>query len=322
MVPAEAIDRFRTDLNGLIDPGTRIGIAVSGGPDSMALLLLTASARPSEIEAATVDHGLRNGSRAEAEAVAAVCAELNVPHETLLIDWTAPPTSAVQERARDARYGALAKWMQTRALEVLLTAHHLDDQAETVMMRLNRGSGSKGLGGMRSVSTVPGAPHLKFVRPLLQWRRHDLEAICADAGVTTASDPSNEDTQYERVRIRAAISESTWLDAEALARSAENLAASEDTIIWATDREWSERVAVGSHGIVYNLTDAPSEVVRRIVARAISDLGTEGSPEKLRGRELTTLISQLRSCETATLRGVRCRGGATWRFTAANPRKS
>jgi tRNA(Ile)-lysidine synthase len=320
MVSALAVDRFRADLNALIEPGSRIAVAVSGGPDSMALLLLAAAEKPGEVEAATVDHGLREGSRAEAEMVANACAGLTVPHVILTVDWTRVPTSGIQERARSARYAALAEWMRSRGIDVLLTAHHLDDQAETVLMRLTRGAGAKGLAGMRGVSDLPGAPDLKLIRPLLKWRRHELQTICNDSGVMTAADPSNDDERYERVRIRQALSNAKWLDAEAVVRSAENLASGEDAVAWAASREWDERVTVGESEILYTPSDAPAEIVRRVVSKAIASIGVEGRPDELRGQELGRLIARLRSGGTATLRGVRCRGGDSWNFARANPR--
>src|SRR5690348_16638428 len=141
MRPApDLVDRFQRDLDALIAPRERVGIAVSGGPDSMALLLLAAAARPGLIEAATVDHALRPESRAEADIVAEVSSGLGVPHTTLRIDWDVPPTTAIQERAREVRYGALDRWARERSLAAVATAHHLDDQAETLIMRLARGA--------------------------------------------------------------------------------------------------------------------------------------------------------------------------------------
>ena len=98
------------DLDALIAPGARIGIAVSGGPDSLALLLLAAAARPGRVEAATVDHALRPESRAEAEMVAAICERLGVPHAILTADWDEKPETAIQERARGERYRLLGDW--------------------------------------------------------------------------------------------------------------------------------------------------------------------------------------------------------------------
>src|SRR4051794_23753602 len=104
MLPEPAlVERFRKDLDALIAPDARLGVAVSGGPDSLALLLLTAAAAPGRIEAATVDHALRSGSRDEADMVASVAAGLAIPHAILTVDWPQAPQSAVQEQARRAR---------------------------------------------------------------------------------------------------------------------------------------------------------------------------------------------------------------------------
>ena len=321
MVPDVAlVDRFRADLETLIHPGTRFGVAVSGGPDSLALLLLAASARPGEFEAATVDHGLRPESAAEAEMVADLCEEMDVPHAILAIEWDLPPASAIQEQARAVRYGALGAWMHDRDIAALLTAHHLDDQAETLVMRLNRGSGVRGLAGMRRKSKVPGYPDLTLLRPLLSWRRTELERICSEAGVEPISDPSNLDERFERVRIRHALAAADWLDPEALARSAENLGWSDEALDWATGQVWAGFVEVGDDEIVYRDPGAPRDVLRRIVAQAIAQLGNEGEPDDLRGRELDRLLSALEGAKTTTLRGVRCRGGPRWTFSRAAPR--
>ena len=314
------VDRFRADLDTLIDPGTRFGVAVSGGPDSLALLLLAASARPGEFEAATVDHGLRPESAAEAKMVADLCEEMEVPHAILAIEWDLPPASAIQEQARAVRYGAIAAWMHDRDIGALLTAHHLDDQAETLVMRLNRGSGVRGLAGMRRKSKVPGYPDLALLRPLLSWRRAELERICSEAGVEPVSDPSNLDERFERVRIRRALAAADWLDPEALARSAENLGWSDEALDWATGQVWAGFVEVGDDEIVYRDPGAPRDILRRIVAQAIAQLGNEGEPDDLRGRELDGLLSALEGAKTTTLRGVRCSGGPRWTFSRAAPR--
>ena len=320
MVPADILDRFRSDLDALISANERIGVAVSGGPDSLALLLLAVAARPDRVEAATVDHGLRSESRSEAEDVAVICSGLGTPHETLTVDWETVPTSAIQQKARSARYSALAAWMRRRGLAAILTGHHLDDQAETLVMRLNRGSGVTGLAGMRPDSPVLGASGLKLLRPLLGWRRSDLEAICAAAGYAPADDPSNSDLRHERVTVRRAMAGADWLDSSALARSAAYLAAADDALEWAVEREWTERVTGDDQALIYEPSDAPMEIRRRLVARAIATLANEG-PAELRGRELDRLISALEAASAATLRGVRCEGGPTWRFTPATPRK-
>ena len=316
---ASLIARFEGDLDALSPPGERIGVAVSGGPDSLALLVLAAAARPGRIEAATVDHRLRAESRAEAEAVARACAGLGVPHAVLEVEWEEKPTAAIQERARDARYALLATWLGERGLDALATGHHADDQAETLAMRLNRGSGVRGLAAMRPRAFVPGSV-LPLVRPLLGWRRRELAEVCAAAGLEPVADESNSDERFERVRIRQALAGAAWLDAAALARSAGHLAAADEALEWAADAEWERAVTVGQDGIRYR-AGAPHEIVRRVVARAVAALASEGRGQPFGGSELDRLIAALAAGRTATLKGVMCSGGTEWRFTRA-PRRA
>jgi tRNA(Ile)-lysidine synthase len=320
MVPEPALlDRFSRDLGALTKPNARIGIGVSGGPDSLALLLLAAASRAGQVEAATVDHGLRPGSRDEAEMVGHVCERLGVPHRILTAQWSEKPETAIQERARAERYRLLAAWAGDRGLDAIATAHHRDDQAETLVMRLARGSGVRGLAGMRAVSTVPGSD-LPLVRPLLGWPRAELERVVSRAGLEAASDPSNEDEQFERVRVRRALADAPWLDAQSLALSAAYLGEADAALDWATRQEWTNAVTNGGAHIIYRPSDAPPEIRRRIVAEAVSRLATEGEGAGLRGRELDRLLAALADGGTATLRGVRCTGGSDWRFTRAPPR--
>src|SRR5687767_10430345 len=132
-LPPPLVTRFAADLDPLVAPPTRLGVAVSGGPDSLALLLLAAAAYPGQVEAATVDHGLRPESAAEAQFVAGVCGELNVPHEALTADWAVAPVSNIPAIARSMRYNLLSTWRAQMQLSWIATAHHLDDQAETLM---------------------------------------------------------------------------------------------------------------------------------------------------------------------------------------------
>jgi tRNA(Ile)-lysidine synthase len=315
-----SIDRFRTDLDALVAPGERVGIAVSGGPDSLALLLLAAQSRPGAVEAATVDHALRPESRAEAEFVAEVCARLGVPHRILTVSWGAKPESALQERARLMRYRLLGEWALERGLSALVTAHHLDDQAETLLMRLARGAGVRGLAGMRRVARTPET-EVALIRPLLGWRHSDLEAICAAAGLDPVQDPSNHHERFERVRTRRALAQADWLDPKALAASAGHLAEAERALDWAADVEWRRGVTVNGGEIVYRPADVPPEIRRRIVRRAILALASEGEGD-LRGRELDRIVAALGGGGRSTLRGVLCTGGSEWRFTRAPARRA
>lgn len=320
MVPEPAlVERFRNDLDALIAPDARIGIGVSGGPDSLALLLLAAAARPGHIEAATVDHRLRPESAGEANKVAQYCEQLGVPHAILAANWNGKPASAIQERARRERYRLLGYWAEERGLDAIATAHHADDQAETLLMRLARGAGVRGLAGMRPNSRVPGSD-VRLMRPLLDWRRAELVEICREGSIAPVLDPSNEDEQFERVRTRRNLAENGWLDAVAIARSARHLADAQTALEWAARREWKQAVKERSGLIAYQPSDAPGEIVRRIVARAVSTLATEGDTD-LRGSELDRLLEALRLGEASTLRGVRCEGGREWRFTPAPTRR-
>ena len=189
-------------------------VAVSGGPDSMALLHLAAGWRDRggpHIHAATVDHDLRPGSRAEAEAVGQWAAALEIPHS--ILTWTGDrPKARVQELARAARYRLLGDLAEKIGAEVLLTGHHADDQAETILFRLLRGSGVAGLAAMAPVSLRGG---LRLVRPLLGLSKADLIAHCEAVGQAFFQDPSNRDPRYARTNLKKVLAD---LAAEGLGR--------------------------------------------------------------------------------------------------------
>lgn len=314
-----SIDRFRRDLDALIPPETKVGLAVSGGPDSLALLLLASETHRSHIEVATVDHAFRPESKGEAEVVAALCKKLGVPHAILTAQWSEKPKTAVQERGRTERYRLLNEWAKQRGLGAIATAHHLDDQAETFLMRLARGAGVRGLAGMRKVAPLPGG-NIHLIRPLLGWRHSELEAVCAAADAEPARDPSNEDEQFERVRMRRALGTVDWLDPKAVAESADHLAGAETALEWAVEQEWRRSVRESDRTIVYSPSDQPPEIHWRIVRRALLTLASEGE-EELRRRKLDPLLETLSNGGKATLRGVLCTGGAEWRFEPAPQRK-
>ena len=294
----------------------RIGLAVSGGPDSLALLLLAHEAVPGCFEVATVDHGLRPGSAAEAEMVAALCDRLGVSHTKLTPTISA--TGNLQANARTARYAALGDWAGARGLCAIVTAHHADDQAETFLMRLSRGSGVRGLAGMRGVAAVPGHPDIPLLRPLLGWRKDELEVIVTKARIEPARDPSNADPRFERVRVRAGLVASPWLDPAALAASAAHLAEADAALDWAAAREWNERVSHDKTALHYRPL-APRAVQLRVLARAIATLGHEGTP---RGAEIARLHEALSAGGVATLGGVKAVAESDgWRFTPAPPRR-
>lgn len=251
--------------------------------------------------------------------VAALCSDLRVPHSILTARWDTPPETAIQERARRERYRLLGYWAEERRLAGVVTAHHADDQAETFLMRLLRGSGVRGLAGMRPRSIAPGA-HVRLLRPLLGWRRAELRAICAAAGVVPAHDPSNDDERFERVRVRRILAENDWLDGGAIASSAIHLAEADEALRWAVELVWRQSVEERRDRFVYHPGEVPREITRRIAGRIIRKLATEGDDE-IRGGELDRLLATLSEGGTGTLRGVLCEGGRSWRFERAPLRR-
>jgi tRNA(Ile)-lysidine synthase len=308
--------RFRTDLEALVGPAEKLAIAVSGGPDSLALLLLAHAAFPGRIHAATVDHGLRPESAAEAAAVARLCVELEVPHRALPVR-VERSGDGLQAAAREARYAALAGWMAGEGLDLLLTAHHGDDQAETLLMRLNRGSGVAGLAGVRAVGPMPGGG-LRLCRPLLGWRRRELEAIVAEAGIEAAQDPSNRDERFDRARLRRQMGEAPWLDAASLARSAALLAEAETALEWTAGQLFAARAEAGEGLATLRPDGLPPELLRRLVLRCLRRIAPAARP---RGDQLHALVERLRAGGEGTLCGVKASGGETWRFELAPPRR-
>lgn len=293
-----------------------VGLAVSGGPDSLAMLLLFHEVAPRDFAVATVDHGLRTESASEAAMVARICAERGIVHHTLTLALA--KGSGVQERARAGRYRALAEWSKRQGLAALVTAHHADDQAETMVMRLNRGAGLRGLAGMRAQAVVPGAPALPLLRPLLGWSRSDLHAVVEGSGIVPALDPSNADSRYERVRVRDALTSNPAFIANGFAASARHLADADAALDWAAQALWPPVAADAPDLVLAPPDDLPKAIALRLLERVLGHFGAPGSPHGPRGPELARWYESLRAGRAATLGGVKgdARRGA-WRFSLA-----
>lgn len=317
MPTPEQTSRFRRELEALAGRvPERLGIAVSGGPDSLALLLLAHAALPGGVEAATVDHRLRPESADEARFVATVCADLGVPHATVADPDTPIAGASAQAQARALRYRLLAGWAEERSLAFVATAHHMDDQAETVLMRLARGSGLAGLASVRP-RRADGA--LTVLRPLLGWRRDELAAIVAAAGLDPIDDPTNRSDAYDRTHFRALLNENELLHAPRLAASAAHLADAEEALAWTADREWIARVDDEDGVITLAVQDLPPELLLRLAARAID--AVRGDRDWRRDK-LAGAIEQLAQGARITLAGVQVSGGALWRFEPEPPRRT
>lgn len=316
--PPELVERFRADLQaiwpeGLHGGGPRLGLAVSGGPDSTALLLLAAAAMPGGVAAATVDHRLRAESANEARDAGALCARLEVPHRVLEVDVA---SGNVQAEARKARYAAMAGWIEAEGLAALATAHHADDQAETLLLRLNRASGVAGLAGARARGRVPQSD-IALLRPLLGWRRSELGEVVAHCGIEAAQDPSNRDERFDRVRMRGALASADWLDIAAIAESAGHLGDADAALDWAAGREWSECVQRDGLGLTYR-PRAPRAIALRVLSRIVTQL--DGSPQ--RGSAIARLFETLLANGPASIGGLVARPGPEgWNFAQAPVRK-
>jgi tRNA(Ile)-lysidine synthase len=312
--PEPSVARFRADVARLIDnAGTaRFAVAVSGGPDSMAMLLLAAAAFPGRVEAATVDHGLRAESGAEAALVAAHCAAIGIAHATLKVRVAG--RGNVSANARTARYAALAAWRTARGLDWLMTAHHADDQLETLIMRLNRGSGVGGLAGIRPISA-------HVIRPLLRWRQHELAALIEAAGVATVEDPSNRDDRYDRARLRKVLADIDWLDPVAVAVSAENLADADAAIVSALELAETERLFQNPDGSWrFDAEGLPREVARRAFVGCLRRLQPTAAP---RGEAIDSALVALRQGRNFAIGKVLVAAkGTDWIFRPAPPRRT
>lgn len=312
MHSAQHIDRLAADLARLLhQPDARLGLAVSGGPDSMALLHLAAAAWPGRIEAATVDHGLRPEAAAESILVARVCATLGVPHAALRVEVARE--ASIQAAARDARYRALAGWARDHGLAAIATGHHADDQAETLLMRLGRGAGLAGLSGIRESRDLGG---VRLIRPLLGWRRAELAAIVAC--VDTVDDPSNADPRHDRTQARALLAlAGDRLDPARLAAAARHLAEAEAALGWLVDEALRTRIERPGEGrMLADLEDLPREVRRRILARLIAE-----SDSQVDGPTLDAALARLDAGRIATLGSLKLSPGRRISIEKAPPRR-
>jgi tRNA(Ile)-lysidine synthase len=295
-------------------------LAVSGGPDSTALMLLAARWRKPlkagpKLIAVTVDHGLRKESKSEAAAVAKLARKLGLTHRTLR--WTGrKPKTGLQQAARMARYRLLAEAARKAGAGAVLTAHTLDDQAETVLIRMSRGSGITGLGAMQreSVLSYPfperggsiarsaggGKERLPLLRPFLDIPKTRLIATLRAAKIPFAEDPSNRDPRFTRARLRTLMPELAreGLDARRLSLLARRLKRADAAIEAAVDEAEADAAAEAKPGVIAFhaaiFAKLPAEVALRLLGRAIGRAGDEGPVElnKLEGLKADLVTAQ------------------------------
>jgi tRNA(Ile)-lysidine synthase len=267
-------------------------LAVSGGPDSTALMVLAARWRDvlkkkPKLIAVTIDHGLRAEAKAEAAAVARLARKLGIAHRTLR--WTgAKPKTGLQQAARMARYRLLAGAARQANAAHILTAHTRDDQAETVLIRMSRGSGLTGLAAMTRISALPGdrKAQIKLVRPLLDVPKARLVATLRAAKIPFADDPSNRDPRFTRARLRGLMGELAreGLDAGRLSLLARRLKRADMAVEAAVGRAMAELARPGpAPGTIafdaVGYACLPAEIALRLLGRAIAGAGDEGPVE-------------------------------------------
>ncbi len=271
-------------------PCEGLGLAVSGGGDSMALLHMLAPearARGIAVRVATIDHRLRPEARAEAERVARACADLEVPHE--ILDWTGwEGRGNLQDAARRARRSLLADWARRHGLGAVALGHTLDDQAETVLMRLARGSGVDGLAGMVAARADEG---MTWLRPLLGLRRDDLRGWLTARGIAWDEDPSNVDLRYQRVRARDALAAlgPVGITPEGLADTADRMAMARAALEHLAMDLSTRAVRLRAGAVEIDaamLRDAPEETRLRLVSAALRWVG---------GRDYRPRLNSLRA---------------------------
>ncbi|SEC79876.1 tRNA(Ile)-lysidine synthase [Rhizobiales bacterium GAS188] len=277
----------------------RVLLAVSGGPDSVALMRLCATLMRRDpacnLHVATVDHGLRAGSRAEAERVGLWARDCGLTHSILTWEGV-KPTTRIQERARVARYALLAAKAREIGASLFLTAHTLDDQAETVLMRIAHGSGLAGLAAMRPLTQR--RPGLRHGRPFLGIAKARLLATCRANAWPFVEDPSNADPRFARARWRklAPALRKEGLTARRLAKLAERAASAEEALetkaveAFASARLDAGRLDAGRleadpHGIVLDMVRLierePRDIALRVLLLALAELrGQDGQRDQ------------------------------------------
>ena len=254
--------------------------------------------------------------------VAAACAAYAIAHATLRPD-AAIMGASLQAQARQARYALLAGHMRAVGAAAIATAHHADDQAETLLMRAARGSGLSGMAGIRARVSIDGA---WVVRPLLDWRRAELRSVVRRAELPFVDDPANGDPRHDRTRFRRLLEENEWLDPMRLARTATALADADADVRAMTAGLWTARASANGAEIVLSVDDLPREWQRRLVRRAIAAVrGQAGidSPLWPESADVEPVLAAFGGGGQTTRAGVLASArGALWRFRPAPARRT
>ena len=288
----------------LFENAPHIAVGVSGGADSMALAVLLSEWAASQggwVTALIVDHGLRSNSGTEAASVFDTLKKLRI--EAVILPW-APDgvSSGIQAKARTARYQLMENWCRNANVLHLAIAHHADDQAETVLMRLQKGSGADGLAGMPHARELM---HCRIIRPLLDVRKKTLVSFLETRGIPWIEDPSNIDPKYARTTIREGI-KLDGLDVDGIVQSASRYARVREAAEM-TAAAWLARHAdLRTSGYISLNCDAlfaaPEDIQLRILSRVATVIGGKVYPPSITSVE--RLQEKLHSDSPATVSGA------------------
>ncbi len=299
------------DATGPYEASPTVCVAVSGGGDSMALALLLdrwARARGGRLIALTVDHQLRTDSAVEARQVGDWLSVQGICHH--ILKWHDPrATSALQENARAARYALMENWCRDNGILHLFLAHNAEDQAETFLMRLDKGSGPDGLSAM---SAVTERRHCRLVRPLLSVSGRELRAFLGDQGQDWVEDPSNQNDRFERIRWRRMMTEQ-GLSSDGICRAAERYGQARGVLENQAAHLSARTVAVHPAGFIridcQGFLSAPGELGGRVLARALMAVGGAVYPPRRHKLERLMAVISGRENQIRTLGGcqIECR---------------
>ena len=278
----EELDQLKSLIGSLsVD---RLAVAVSGGPDSMALIHMMSSIlpdlpHPPEIQALVVDHRIRAESSVEARKVGEWLENIQgVKPEILTIEgeWA---SSSLQEEARKRRYEILKAHCHKTGIATLLTAHHKDDQAETFLFRLSRGSGLDGLSAMTEKTRLDD--RITLLRPLLSWKKDEILRYCADHHLPYVQDPSNYAQKYSRGRLRKSwnVLEKEGLTSDRLSATAHRLERARKALDFFTAEKMklllSQNTQQKKVFIFSSLQKCPQEIRLRLIMQAMKSLVPE-----------------------------------------------
>ncbi len=301
-------DEFSSLMTSFPDIGERFAVAVSGGADSLALCLLAAGwAKETgrHLVALSVDHGLRAASRQECDKLHDTLTIKGIEHH--ILTWVGEkPTSGIQAAAREARYQLMSRWCLENQIEDLMVAHHQDDQAETFLLRLARGSGVDGLGAMKPIVQQAG---IRLLRPLLTIPKERLTSTLETMGQEWVEDPSNQNEDFDRVKIRKnmALLQDLGLTSDRLSQTAQAMQRAGDALQRMTRNWLKEHVRLFEEGYCViaqtGLDGLEDEIRLRSLARIGMVISGEIYPPRL--ERLQRLSMSLKNGSDATLMDCR-----------------